>query len=377
MAGIYLHIPFCKQACHYCDFHFSTQTKAKPDLLEALEGEMILQRDYLEDDSIATVYLGGGTPSMLSAEEIERLLSTIKAHYPLQPNAEITLEANPDDLNLSSLQAFRKVGVNRLSIGIQSFQDEVLQYLNRAHEGQEAEDSLLMAREAGFDNISIDLIYGIPDRDDDLWKADLDKALALQPEHISAYCLTIEEKTVFGNWLKKGKISSVEEEFAARQFEILLQHLGEAGYEQYEISNFCLPERYSRHNSNYWKQEKYLGLGPSAHSYNGQSRQYNIANNHQYIRAIQEGQVPYELDALERSDHINEYILTTLRTIWGTDFHFIQQKWQADLYADQQAYIDDIVEKGLAYFKAHHLILTDRGKLLADQIASDLFYLNS
>jgi len=375
MAGVYLHIPFCKQACHYCDFHFSTNTSSQKRMVNAISQELILQKDYLGNDKVETIYFGGGTPSLLSAEELRHLLETINNNFEISSSPEITLEANPDDLNFQKLRNLAKVGINRLSIGIQSFNNEQLSYLNRAHNSQEAKDCVGNAREVGIDNISIDLIYGIPSNNHDNWNNNLAQALALHPTHISSYCLTIENKTAFGSWLKKGKIQPINEEYAAQQFEILLSTLDDNGYEQYEISNFSLPDQHSKHNSNYWKHEKYLGVGPSAHSYNEINRQFNISNNAKYMDAIEQSEVPFNLDELAHKDHINEYLLTSLRTKWGVDLNKLKEKYQADLLNANQGYIQDLLNKGLASSNNNTLILTNKGKLFADKIASDLFFM--
>lgn len=373
MAGIYIHIPFCKQACHYCDFHFSTNLQSKEEMLLAISKEVILQKKYLAGEIIETIYFGGGTPSLLSSEELSQLLQTVYAHFEVAPFPEITLEANPDDLSFEKLSSFSEANINRLSIGIQSFDDNHLTYLNRAHNSQEALSCIEDARKVGIDNISIDLIYAIPSDNHDLWRKDLAQAIALKPTHISSYCLTIESSTAFGNWLKRGKIKSINDEYAAQQFEILLSTLKENGFEQYEVSNFCLPNQYSKHNSNYWRQEKYLGVGPSAHSYNGINRQFNISSNKKYVDAINQKIVPFTLDQLNHKDHINEYLLTTLRTKWGASLHKIEHTYQHDLLGVNEAYINDLLKRGLAKIENSALILTDQGKLFADKIASDLF----
>ncbi len=336
MAGIYLHIPYCKQACHYCDFHFSTQQDSKTQLVQALSLELALQKNYLGNEVVETIYLGGGTPSLLNEKELGEIFHSIHKHFAVTDNAEITLEANPDDLSLENLQAIRKVGVNRLSIGIQSFDNGILKFLNRAHSAREAADCVTHARNAGFSNISIDLIYAIPGQNNDLWMKNIEQAIALSPEHISSYSLTIEEKTVFGNWFKKGKLKIESDEAAASQMEILMDLLGRAGYEHYEISNFCRPNFYSRHNSSYWKQKKYLGIGPSAHSYNGSSRQYNIRNNSLYIQSLEQGKIPFEMETLSRANLINEYLLTTLRTSWGCDLDYLAKHFSFDLSAENE-----------------------------------------
>jgi oxygen-independent coproporphyrinogen-3 oxidase len=373
LAGIYIHIPFCKQACHYCDFHFSTNLQSKNDLLLAISKEIILQKDYLAGDVIETIYFGGGTPSLLSSKEISQITQTIHAEFKVTSNPEITLEANPDDLSFEKLSDLSAANINRLSIGVQSFDDNHLTYLNRAHNSQEALNCIADARKVGIDNVSIDLIYAIPSEGHDIWKKDLAQAIALKPTHISSYCLTIEESTAFGNWLKRGKIKSINDEHAAQQFEILLSTLKTHGYEQYEVSNYCLPNQYSKHNSNYWRQEKYLGVGPSAHSYNGTHRQFNISNNKKYIDALNKNSIPFTLDSLSHKDHINEYLLTTLRTKWGASLDKLNNTYQHDLRSVNKVYIDELLEQQLVKIENSALILTDQGKLFADKIASDLF----
>src|SRR5258708_9284538 len=373
MAGIYLHIPYCKQACYYCDFHFSTQQDSKTQLVQALSLELALQKNYLGNEVVETIYLGGGTPSLLNEKELGEIFHSIHKHFAVTDNAEITLEANPDDLSLENLQAIRKVGVNRLSIGIQSFENDILKFLNRAHSAREAADCVTHARNAGFSNISIDLIYAIPGQTSELWMKNIEQAIALSPEHISSYSLTIEEKTVFGNWFKKGKLKIESDEAAASQMEILMDLLGRAGYEHYEISNFCRPNFYSRHNSSYWKQKKYLGIGPSAHSYNGSSRQYNIRNNYLYIQSLEQGKIPFAIETLSRANLINEYLLTTLRTSWGCDLDYLAKHFSFDLSADRKKEIDQFQLLGLIEGKENVLVLTQKGKLLADKIAADLF----
>lgn len=373
MAGLYFHIPFCKQACHYCDFHFSTNRSTQGDLVRAILSELEIQKNYGGGEPLKTIYFGGGTPSLLAPEELEAIFQAIRDHYIVNPDAEITLEGNPDDLNFEQLSGLRKAGVNRLSIGIQSFHDKVLKYLNRAHSSISARQSVADARLAGFNNISIDLIYAIPDLGDDVWKEDIRQAIALSPEHISSYSLTIEEKTVFGYQAARGKLIPTSDDTSARHLEILMAELGQAGYEHYEISNFARPGFRSRHNSSYWQQQKYIGIGPSAHSYNGDSRQFNIANNAGYVRALAQGKIPYQLEILSRNDHINEFLLTTLRTSWGCDAGTINSKYDYDLLTHQREYLNRMTANGMITVEGNHIRLTQRGKLMADKIASDLF----
>jgi len=373
MAGIYLHIPFCKQACHYCDFHFSTNQQGRPDLVKAMVKELELQKEYLKQENISTIYFGGGTPSLLSADELQLLLDKIHTLHTVSPDTEITLEANPDDLSQEKLSNLRYLGINRLSIGIQSFDEQVLKFFNRAHNATEAIKCIEDSRKAGFHNLSLDLIYAVPGQSHEQWKENILTALKLQPEHLSSYNLTIEEKTAFGNWFKNGKLRPVEEEFAAEEFEILMDEMERAGYEHYEISNFCKPDFHSRHNSNYWKQEKYLGIGPSAHSYDGESRQFNVSNNVAYIKALNEGKLPFEKERLSQRDKINEYIFTTLRTSWGCDLNYLKKELAHDLISIQSTYLDQLLKDNLVIIAADKLKLTRKGKLFADKIASDLF----
>lgn len=369
---LYLHIPFCKQACHYCDFHFSTNRSQQSALVDALCAELILQRDYLPTRLLETIYFGGGTPSLLTEAELDRIFATIHAHFTVAPDAEITLEANPDDLSADKLATLRRY-VNRLSIGIQTFDEATLRWMNRAHSAAEAEAAVGRARDAGFANLSVDLIYGIPNRDSSLWPRDLTTMLALNVPHLSAYALTIEPNTAFGRWQQTGKLLPADEALAAEQFEDLTRALTKAGYEHYEISNFAKPGRYARHNTAYWQRRPYLGVGPSAHSYNGSSRQYNVANNARYVRAIQSGTLPATLEILSTADQVNEYLLTGLRTQWGCSL--------TELDALLGAKFTDVTARDLArQYRAGWLVrdgdtlrLTDAGKLFADRVAADLF----
>jgi oxygen-independent coproporphyrinogen-3 oxidase len=375
MAGIYIHIPFCKQACYYCDFHFSTNQQIRTEVVEAISKEILIQKDYLEGEPIHTIYLGGGTPSLLSKHELSLIFDTIcSTQTVISP--EITLEANPDDLTVSKLEELLQVGVNRLSIGIQSFHSTLLTLLHRAHNASTAITSFQTARHVGFKNISIDLIYGIPGESESMWLEDIHRAIDLDPEHLSCYSLTIEEKTVFGRWAAAGKLQLVEEEVAARHLEMLMRELGHAGYEHYEISNFAKTGFYSKHNSSYWKQERYLGIGPSAHSFNGMSRQFNVTNNNLYVKALQQDKVPYEKEELTTENKINEYILTTLRTSWGTDLKKINQEFGYDILNKNTDYLSRIMNNGLATLETDVLRLTQKGKLMADKISSDLFVMS-
>ncbi|GAB2690741.1 coproporphyrinogen III oxidase [Hymenobacter frigidus] len=375
MAGLYLHIPFCKQACHYCDFHFSTSLGLKSRLVEAIVREIELRRAYLGPNAtLETVYFGGGTPSLLTADELAQLFEAIHRHFVVAPQAEITLEANPDDLSTAKLRELQQAGVNRLSIGLQSFYEPHLRLMNRAHTAGESTTAVRRAQDAGFENISIDLIYGVPASGHHIWEADLANAFALGVPHVSAYALTIEPGTAFGHRLQKGTFKAAPDEFVATQFEALLAAMRAHGYEQYEISNFCQPGRESRHNSNYWRGVPYLGLGPSAHSYDGQNRQATLANNPQYVAAVLErGDVPVTLDVLSATDRANEYLLTTLRTARGCDLAHLRTHHGLDLPATRAAYLAELQANGWATIQNEVLTLTDAGKLLADHITLELF----
>ncbi len=327
----------------------------------------------MPERNIQSIYFGGGTPSLLNKNELEIILDAIFAHYNVDNQAEITLEANPDDLMPEKLESLKSLGFNRLSIGIQSFNDAVLTFLNRAHNTEMAIQCLHNAKATGFNNISLDLIYAIPGQSKEAWLENIEKAIALSPQHISCYALTIEEKTTFGNWLKKGNLKVVDDEDEALQFELLVGELLNAGFIQYEVSNFSLPGFESRHNSSYWKQTLYLGIGPSAHSYDGESRQYNIKNNHLYIKSIQQGLIPETKELLSKEEKINEYLLTSLRTHWGCDLDVLEKNYAYDIMKTKSDYIQELLNNGLALVEKNKLTLTRKGFLLADKISSDLF----
>ena len=339
-------------------------------MVTALLRELEMQREYLAGETIETIYFGGGTPSLLSSAQLGSLLVGTSKNFTLAPSLEITLEANPDDLSPLLLKDLRAIGINRLSIGIQSFDEFVLKFFNRAHNAAQSVTCIENARQAGFDNISIDLIYSIPQQSLSEWKENIRKAISLRPEHISAYSLTIEDKTVLGHRLKKGLLLPLPENESALQVELLMDELEGAGYIQYEISNFCLPGFYSKHNTSYWQQKKYVGLGPSAHSYDGITRQWNVANNHAYLSSIQRGALSFEKEVLTRSNKINEYIFTTLRTQWGCSVPYLAEVF--DFTLDQQK-LDKYTQQGLLQIENRTILLTAKGKLLADHIAMDLF----
>ena len=384
-AGIYIHIPFCKQACPYCDFHFSTSMKKKEEMVLALAKELQLRKSEFENESVATIYFGGGTPSRLTIADLQLLIASIYAQYTIVEKPEITLEANPDDLSESYLSDLKTIGVNRLSIGIQSFFEDDLKLMNRAHNSVEAKKCLEIATRY-FDNISLDLIYGIPDlsqngeqakqMSNERWQQNIETALSFGIPHISSYALTVEPKTALNKLIQTGKIASPNDEVAQEHFMILVETLEKNGFVHYELSNFGKENYFSQNNSAYWLGKKYIGIGPSAHSYDGISRSWNVANNALYLKALQNDELPNEVEKLTLEDRYNEYIMTGLRTIWGVSLVRIDQDFGIDflnyLKKQSQKFIDD----GLLSITDDILKPTLKGKFLTDGIASDLFYLN-
>ncbi len=373
--GLYIHIPFCKQACHYCDFHFSTNLKKKVEMLEALSKELVLRKAEFSEEVVETIYFGGGTPSVLNTSEILKLVHTIYENYEVVPDAEITLEANPDDLSESKINELAQGPINRLSIGIQSFYEEDLKLMNRAHNALEAELCIREAKKR-FNNISIDLIYGIPNMSNERWKSNIEKALSFKIPHISSYALTVEPKTALAKFVEKGLIAPVRDEVAQEHFNILNETLTSMGYAGYEISNFARPGYFSKNNSAYWQQKKYLGIGPSAHSFDGDRRGWNINNNSNYIKAISDGKLPMEVEVLSKTDKYNEYIMTGLRTIWGVSFSRIAAEFGEKYEEYLRLQAEKYVQEHLLYLDNGNLLTTKKGKFLADGIAADLFMLN-
>ena len=364
MAGIYIHIPFCKQACHYCNFHFATSLHYKNDFIAALLKEIPLQKDYLENETVETIYFGGGTPSLLTIEDLQLTIERLKSVFVVSTGAEITLEANPDDITEEKLLHWKEAGINRLSIGIQSFFEGDLKWMNRVHNAQQAIENLQLAKKY-FDNITIDLIYGTPQLTNEKWKHNVDTAISLNIPHLSCYALTVEPKTPLDKMIKQHKSEDVNPDKQSEQFLLLMQWLEEAGYEHYEISNFAKPGRRSRHNSSYWQGKKYLGLGPSAHSFNGTERQWNVTNNNIYIESINNGKIPFEKEELTKTQKLNEYIMTSLRTMEGL---------QLDIAGEELATKSKkFIATGLMKLQNNSLVLTREGKLLADGIAAELF----
>ncbi|WP_108246408.1 radical SAM family heme chaperone HemW [Muricauda brasiliensis] len=373
MSGIYIHIPFCKQACHYCDFHFSTQLGKKEVMVSAIAKELELRKSEV-DDQVETIYFGGGTPSVLSNDEIEFLIQAVYDNYKVIDRPEITLEANPDDLSNNRIIQLSNSSTNRLSIGIQSFFDEDLKLMNRAHNAGEAEQCIKKAIQY-FDNITIDLIYGIPGMDNDRWKANIQKALDFDLPHISSYALTVEPRTALKKFIEKGVVPDVDDEQAQEQFHILVDTLESNGFVNYEISNFGKPDYFSKNNTAYWLGKTYLGVGPSAHSYDGKHRSWNIRNNPTYIKKMEEGELPMEIETLSTTDRYNEYVMTGLRTIWGVDLDRIASEFGENYlkYFNQQS--SKFLDQGLLVVDDGKLLTTKKGKFLADGIASDLFFL--
>ena len=375
MSGIYIHIPFCKQACHYCDFHFSTSMKKKDEMVLALAKEIVMRNNEFKNDVVETIYFGGGTPSVLSNEEINFLISEIYKNYNVSGNPEITLEANPDDLSSERILELSKSPINRLSIGIQSFYEEDLKMMNRAHNSAEARKCLEEATKY-FDNISLDLIYGVPGMSDEMWKQNIETALSFGIPHISSYALTVEPKTALKKLIDTGKIAEPQDEVASNHFMILVEMLQKNNFIHYELSNFGKENYFSKNNSAYWLGKKYIGIGPSAHSYDGEKRGWNVANNSLYIKSIQENVLPIETEILSKSDRYNEYIMTGLRTIWGVSLERIEKEFGQDYLRYLQKQSQKFLDDELVFVENNILKPTAKGKFLTDGIASDLFYLN-
>ncbi|TJZ60438.1 radical SAM family heme chaperone HemW [Sphingobacterium olei] len=373
---IYFHIPFCKQACHYCDFHFSTSLKYKEDMLQAMHKELQIRASYLEDKTVQSIYFGGGTPSILEADEVSRLIDQVGRYFDIDSEAEITLEANPDDLDSAKVQALRNTPINRFSIGIQSFYEEDLKWMNRAHNALEAQSSIMRVQDAGFENITCDLIYGYPLLTDEKWKSNMQRLIDFEIPHISSYAMTVENRTALDHFIKQGTTAPLNEDQSAEQMSILIETLISKGFEHYEISNFAKPGKYAKHNTNYWKGKHYLGIGPSAHSFNGTSRAWNVANNAKYCTGILENSFHLETEQLSLEDRVNEYIMTSLRTMWGIDLDKVKNDFGADTENYLTKEVRQFVEKGEVELTDHTLRLTSVGKLVADHIASTLFLID-
>lgn len=374
MPGIYIHIPFCRKACTYCDFHFSTSLARKEEMVAAICKEIELRKDYLNSTDIDTIYFGGGTPSLLSQDELFRIFETIGNHFNISKNAEVTLEANPDDLTDEKLEELSLSPVNRLSIGLQTFDEYDLRFMNRTHTAEQSKQCVARARDFGFDNLTIDMIYGIPGRDEAHWEKQLQQALELNMPHISAYALTVEKETVLENWIKKGKVPPVDDVIAERNFYFLSKILEEAGYEHYEISNFAKPGHRAVHNSSYWKGEPYLGLGPSAHSFDGNSRQWNVSNNAIYISSLNEDELNFEKETLSIADQFNETVMTSLRRKEGIDINEIDEKFGVDFSNHLMAEAAALKKQGKLTQEGDRLYIPTPQRFFSDGIAAGLFY---
>jgi len=371
MAGIYIHIPFCKKLCFYCDFYHIISLKDNKAFIDALQKEALLRKDYLGSEKVSTIYFGGGTPSVFSIEEIGIILDSIKKFYNVTDDCEITIELNPDDVNPGYLKNLKQHDVNRISLGIQSWRDTDLKMLNRRHDSTQAVKALKDTLNAGFKNVTIDLIYGIPGMERKDWESNLDFSFSFDIKHLSAYHLTFEKGTVFGRMLEKGDISEIDEDESAAQFNTLIEKAESAGFIQYEISNFGKPGYFSLHNSNYWKQVSYIGLGPSAHSFNGYSRQWNLRDVKGYIKAINTGKIFFEREELNTKTRFNEYIITSLRTMWGIDLEYVERMFEKEGYD----YVVNLASKyrnyGMMKQEKNSLVLTNQGKMISDNIISE------
>ena len=374
MAGIYIHIPFCKRRCIYCDFFSKTQSEKKAEYVHALVRELEMRKDYLENEEIETIYLGGGTPSQLSQEELEEIFTYIYKVYKVTLDAEITLEANPDDLTPEYVSMLRKLPINRISMGIQTFQEETLKLLHRRHTAQQAIEAFKRCREAGFKNISIDLMYGLPGETLETWKQDLQQAIDLHPEHISAYHLIYEEDTALWKLREEHQVEEADEDLSLTLFCTLIDELTRAGYQHYEISNFCLPGLHSRHNSSYWTGKKYLGCGPSAHSFNGVSRQWNVASLSAYIDGIRQRKPDFEVEELDLYTRYNDFVLTSIRTCWGMSLSHLRSMYGEELYRYCLRMAKPHLEQGVLEISEDILKLTRKGIFISDGIMSDLMW---
>jgi oxygen-independent coproporphyrinogen III oxidase len=372
LAGIYVHIPFCKKACHYCNFHFSTSLQLKNELIHALLKEVDLVKRN-ESEVVESIYFGGGTPSLMNPSDIDAIIEKIFSSFRVSNDAEITLEANPDDIERSKLESWKRSQINRLSIGIQSFREKDLLWMNRAHTASQALNSVNLAREAGFFNFSVDLIFGIPDFDNISWKKNVDQVIRLQAPHISAYALTVESRTALKKMIEFGKSKGIDPDAQATQYLLLMDWLEAAGYEHYEISSFALAGMRSRHNSSYWLGSTYIGLGPSAHSFDGSTRSWNVANNPLYIESIRKGIRPVEQERLTNVQQLNEYIMTSLRTSEGLDLEKIREGWGIKVSTKLESCAVPHEESMKIFRNKEKLQLTKQGKLFADGIAADLF----
>lgn len=374
MSGIYIHIPFCKKACFYCDFHFSVSFKIKEKIITAICQELIIRKDFFDPkETISSIYFGGGTPSVLSIKEIDEILGAVYSYYNVEKNAEITFECNPDDLTQDYLRELKFVGINRLSIGVQSFNDEYLKWMNRSHDASQSKKSIEYGAEAGFNNITLDLIYGLPQLSNKEWSANLNEALSLPINHLSAYSLTMEENTPYIKLVNQGKYKKPSDDISSSHYQILVQQTTDLGWEHYEVSSFCKPGNYSKHNSSYWSGSKYIGVGPSAHSYDGNSRYWNVSDNKSYLECISTKKRYFESEELTVSNRVNEYLLTGLRTKWGVDLELLSDKYDYNVMSLFEKDIKYWISLNWLEMKDSNMKLTNKGMLFADHISSTLF----
>jgi len=371
LAGIYIHIPFCRKACHYCDFHFSTTLNLVDEVVEAIIVEAERMKSYA-DWPIETIYFGGGTPSLLSNVQLQKIIEVLYQHYHIKKHVEFTIEANPDDLTEDKISFYANVGINRMSIGTQSFSDKILTYLNRSHSAAQTTKAVELCHQYGITNLSLDLIYGIPGQSANDWQQELAQIIALTPTHISCYALTIEPNTVFGNWSRKGKLVKVKDEVVESNYLRMVDFFKQNGYEHYEVSNFAKPGFISKHNSAYWQQTSYLGLGPGAHSFNGLSRHFNVTSNPKYIKKIKEHENTFATEELTKNELVTEYILTRVRTYWGLDFSEMSKLFNFKLTEHQLSFIYNLVANNLASFDNNKLFLNSRGFFISDTIVIEL-----
>lgn len=371
MAGIYIHIPFCKQKCSYCAFHFSTNLSYIDRMVNAISKEIDLRKNELNTAKIKTIYLGGGTPSLLTTSHLEHLFQALDMAFDLSEVEEVTLESNPDDITAEKIQHWKKLGVNRLSIGIQSFDTVDLSWMNRAHTIEQGVSSILLAQENGISNLTVDLMYGLPNLSLDRWKQQIQKVIEMGVQHISAYCLTIEERTALYKQVEKEELIPSDQDLQNEQFDTLVEILTSNGFLHYEISNFGKPDFIAIHNTNYWNGSYYLGIGPSAHSFDGQNRKWNISNNHTYMNALEKEELPQEVEKLTPQNRFNELLMTGLRTMWGVDLEKLHEIFplSPSFHKKTEAYI----QQGWMKKENYHLLLTQAGKHIADTIAEDLF----
>lgn len=373
MAGIYIHVPFCKQKCNYCNFHFSTKQDNVEELVSGMIIELDQRKSYLKTKKIDSIYFGGGTPSIIDVKHIINIIEKIYSLFDVKKTAEITMEFNPDDIKKEKLNKLRQAGINRLSIGIQSFNNEDLIFMNRSHNAKEAISSIKLAKECGFNNMSIDLIYGVQNQTDKTWKKNLNQMFELEIDHFSAYALTVEPDTKLNYLIKKKRVQPTSELKAENHFKILQEESLKMGYEQYEISNFCRKNKFAQHNTSYWKDKAYLGIGPSAHSYNGKSRRWNISNNLKYITLINNSEKYFDEEKLSPTQKYNEYTLTSLRTIWGVSLDYLENNFDQQIVSHFKKNARKWIDNKNIILEKNNVRLTNKGMLFADTISSDLF----